>query len=96
MVYITIMMMEEYKRRMHNDNNLRLVPPSIPAATRFELKGHILSMLKDIPFSRKDHEDEFRHINEVLDIVNYFNVQNVSRDTLLLRILQVTFMGDVG
>ena len=60
------MMMEEYKGKMCNDNEPGLVPPEIPTMTNFELKGHILSMLNDIPFSGKDHEDAFRHIEAVL------------------------------
>ena len=70
MAGITTMTMVEYKRRMHNENEPALVPPVIPTTTSFELKGHILSMLKDIPFSRKDYEDAFKHINDVLEIAN--------------------------
>ena len=40
--------MGEYKRRMCDDT----VHPTIPATTNFELKGHILVQLKDIPFYR--------------------------------------------
>ena len=68
MVDITRMTMEEYKKRVWNDNWSGLAPPEIPTATNFELKGHIFAMLKDISFSKKDHDDAFRHIVEVLDI----------------------------
>lgn len=88
------MTMGEYKKRFHYDKGPGLVPPEIPADRDFELKGHILLMLKDIPFSRKDYEDTFMHINQVLYISNYFNVANVSRDALLPRILPRTFTGD--
>lgn len=71
------MTMHKYIRRIHNDNGSSLVPPKIPAATKFELKGHILTMLKDIPLNGKDHEDAYGHIKDVLDIANYFNVPNV-------------------
>lgn len=37
------MTMEEYDRRMHDDNRSGLVPPEIPGALNFELKGHILA-----------------------------------------------------
>lgn len=83
MGYITRMTMEEYNRWMHNENWSGLVPPEIPSATNFELKGHILNMLKDIPLYEKDHEDSYRHIDEVFDIANYFNVPHVTRDTVL-------------
>ena len=94
MTNITTMMIGEYKKRLRNDNGLRLVPPEIPIERVFELKGNILSMLKDIPFFRKEYEDALNNIDEVLDISNYFNVPNVSRDTVLLRLLPVKFIGD--
>lgn len=51
---IVDMTMEEYKKRMHMDNGSGLVPPEILATANFKLKGHILSMLKDILFSEED------------------------------------------
>lgn len=84
---------KEYNKWMHNDNGSSLVPPEIPATTNFELKGHILAMIKDIPFYRKDHEDGYKHIYEVNDIDNYFNILNIRRATVLLRMLPVTFRG---
>lgn len=47
---ITIMTIEEYKRRVCNDNGPGLVPPAISTATNFELKCHILTMLNEKPF----------------------------------------------
>lgn len=94
MADILEMTMEEYKRRMHKDNDPSVIPPAIPVATNFEHKGHILAMVKDIPFSEKDYEDAFKHIDEVLDIENYFNARNVSIEAILLRTLPVTFTGD--
>lgn len=46
----------------HEDNTPGLVPPEIPSKRSFELKGHILSMLKDIPFAGKEYVDAFKHI----------------------------------
>lgn len=66
MEYIMTMTMEEYNRRMWEDNVHGLVRPKIMATKNFELKGHILNMLKDIPFSEKDHEHAYKHIDEVL------------------------------
>ena len=58
--------------------------PAIPATTTFELKRHILIVLKDIPFSGKDHEDAYNHLDEVNDIAGYFNIPNVPRESVLL------------
>lgn len=67
--------------------------PAIPATAIFELKGHILSLLKEIPFTRKDHEDAYKHLNEVNHIADNFNIPNVPHETVLLRMLPVTFKG---
>lgn len=88
------MMMEEYKMRPGDDNRSGPVPPEILTATIFEIKGPNLSMLMNIPFSRQNYEDAFKHIDEVLDISNYFHVPKFSRDVVLLTMLLVTFIGD--
>lgn len=90
------MKMEEDKKRVHNVKGPSLVPPKIPTATGFKLKGHNFLMLKDIPFFGKDYEDAFKNIDQVSDITNYFNVLNVSRDVVLLRILPVTFTSNAN
>ena len=93
MVAIEEMSMGAYKKRIREDMGLGLVQPAIPATATFELKGHILTALKDIPFFGKDHEDAFKHLDEVNDIADYFNVPNVTRNTVLLRMLPITFKG---
>lgn len=75
---------------MCNNNGSSIVPPEVPTTTNFELKVHILAMLKDIPLYGKYHEDSYKHIDEVLDIANYINVRNVPRESVLLRMLPVT------
>lgn len=86
--------MEEYKKWMCDDTGQGLVQPEIPATTNFELKGHILYALKHIPFYRKDNADANKHIDEVNNIVDYFHVSNVPRETVLLRVLLITFKGE--
>lgn len=76
---ITKMIMKEYRMRIRDDNGSRIMIPKIPATVDFELKGHILNMLKDITFFGKNHEVVYKNIKEVLEIENYFNVPNVSK-----------------
>ncbi|XP_052624758.1 uncharacterized protein LOC128132285 [Lactuca sativa] len=78
---------------MRDDTGPRLVQPTIPATANSELKGHILALLKEIPFTGKDHEDAYKHLDEVNDVGDYFNVPNVPRETQLLRMLLVTLKG---
>ena len=87
------MNLEAYKKRIREDIDPRLVQLAIPTTATFELKGHILSAIKDIPFSGKDHEDAYKHFDEVNDITDYFNILNVPRETVLFRMLSVTFKG---
>lgn len=93
MANIAEMTMEEYKKWMR-DNRSGLVQPEIPNTTNFELKGHILSILKYIPFYRKVHKDAYRHIDKVNDITNYFNVPNVPPEMVLFGKLLVNFKGE--
>lgn len=85
--------MGDYKKRIRDGTEPGLVQPAIPATANFELKGHILAQLKDIPFHGKEHEDACKHVEEVMDIADYFHMPNVPRDTVLLRMLPVTFKG---
>lgn len=49
------MRMVAYKKQVHNDQGSRLAPLEFPVETKLELKGYIIRMLKDIPFSGKDY-----------------------------------------
>ncbi|KAL7598776.1 hypothetical protein Lser_V15G25946 [Lactuca serriola] len=93
MADIADILMGDYKKRIRDGTRLGLVQPAIPATANFELKGHILAQLKDIPFHGKEHEDAYKHIEEVMDIADYFHMPNVPRDTVLLWMLPVTFKG---
>ena len=55
------------------------------------MKGHILTTLKDVPFYGQNHEDAYKHLDEVNDIADYFNVPNIRRETALLRMFPITF-----
>ena len=71
--------MEAYMKRIREDTSPGLVQPAIPAAATFKLKRNILPTLKEVPFSGKDHEDSYKHLDEVNDIVDYCNIPNVPR-----------------
>ncbi|XP_023762711.1 uncharacterized protein LOC111911152 [Lactuca sativa] len=93
MANIDEMAMGDYKKCIRDDVGPRLVHPTIPTNATFELKGHIFTALKDIPFYGKDHEDASKHLDEVNDIADYFNTPNIPRETTWLRMLLVTFKG---
>ena len=90
MASITFISMEEYKKRMREDTRPGLVKSTNPATKNFELKGHILARLKDIPV----YGIAYKHIDEVNDIADYFNIPNVPCETVLFRMLPITFKGE--
>ena len=55
--------MGEWKKKMRDDTGPGLVQPAIPATATFELKGHILAQLKEIPFYGKDYKDAHKHLD---------------------------------
>lgn len=75
---------------MCDENEPGLVWPEIPTTKTFALKGHILNMLKDISFFRKDHKYMQKYINEVLDNAYYFNIPYMTKDAVMLGLLPVT------
>lgn len=81
--------MEDYNQCIRDDSDSGLVPPEIPATKNFEIKAHILNLLKDITFVGKEHEDAYKQIDEVLEIANYFNISNVTKDMVMLGLLPV-------
>lgn len=85
------MTMEQYTQRARDRTGPGLVRLPIPEATNFELKGKFINMHKETPFYRKDKEDAYQDIDEVLEITNYFDIVGVNKDALMLRILPITF-----
>ena len=48
-----------YKNQIRDDAGRGLIRPAILATAPFELKGHILAALRDVPFFGKYHEDAY-------------------------------------
>jgi len=93
MADIANMTLEEYATRTTNAERTGVVRPTIPNNTNFELKGHILHMLRDIPFNGNADENAHDHVEEVLEIANYFKVPGVAEDAIMLRIFPITMKG---
>ncbi|GJR53222.1 hypothetical protein Tco_1403743 [Tanacetum coccineum] len=59
--------------------------PKIEDKDNFELKGQFLKELRTNTFNSSDHEDANEHIEKVLEIVNLFNIPNITIDLVMLR-----------
>lgn len=93
MADIANMTLEEYATMNANADRTGVVCPTIPNNTNFELKGHILHMLRDIPFNGNADENAHDHMEEVLEIADYFKVPGVVEDAIMLRIFLITMKG---
>ncbi|GJZ97571.1 hypothetical protein Tco_0670024 [Tanacetum coccineum] len=67
--------------------------PKIDDKDHFELKGQFLKELHDNTFSGPDHEDANEHIEKVLEIVDLFNVPNITQDQVMLRVFPMSLTG---
>ncbi|GJY40585.1 hypothetical protein Tco_0427855 [Tanacetum coccineum] len=64
---------------------LGIARPKIEDKDSFELKGQFLKELRDNSFSGSDHEDANEHIKKVLEIVDLFDIPNITVDQVMLR-----------
>ncbi|GKE72001.1 hypothetical protein Tco_1530073 [Tanacetum coccineum] len=72
--------MEQYMSKTQADYGSGMARPKIDDKDHFELKGQFLKELRDNTFSGPDHEDANEHIEKVLEIVDLFNVPNITQD----------------
>ncbi|GJX47644.1 DNA-directed DNA polymerase [Tanacetum coccineum] len=64
--------------------------PKIDDKDHFELKVQFHKELRDNTFSGSDHEDANKHIEKVLEIVDFFHVPNITQDQIMLRVFPMS------
>nr|GEZ59259.1 hypothetical protein [Tanacetum cinerariifolium] len=72
--------MEQYMSKTQADYGSGVSRPKIDDKYHFELKGQFLKELRDNTFSGSDHKDAKEHIEKVFEIVDLFNVPNITQD----------------
>ncbi|GJV64221.1 retrovirus-related pol polyprotein from transposon TNT 1-94 [Tanacetum coccineum] len=60
------------------------------------MKGQFLKELQENTFSGSDNEDVNEHIEKVLEIVDLFQVPNITVDQLMLRVFPISLTGAVN
>ncbi|GKE09336.1 hypothetical protein Tco_1412887, partial [Tanacetum coccineum] len=76
--------MEQYMSKTRADYGSGIARLKIDDKDHFELKGQFLKELQDNTFSGSDHEDVNKHIEKVLEIVDLFQVPNITQDQIML------------
>ncbi|GJZ01210.1 DNA-directed DNA polymerase [Tanacetum coccineum] len=85
--------MEQYMSKTRADYGSVVARPKIEDKYKFELKGQFLKELRTNTFSGSDHEDANEHIEKVLEIVDLFNILNITIDQVMLRAFPMSLTG---
>ncbi|GJY76853.1 retrovirus-related pol polyprotein from transposon TNT 1-94, partial [Tanacetum coccineum] len=85
--------MEQYMSKTRGNYGSRVVRPKINDKTHIELKGQYLKELRENTFSGSEHEDANEHIKKVLEIVNLFQIPEVTQDQVMLRVFPMSLTG---
>ncbi|GJY97362.1 hypothetical protein Tco_0514272 [Tanacetum coccineum] len=85
--------MEQYMSKTRADYGSGVARPKIEDKDNFELKVQFLKELRTNTFSGSDHEDANEHIEKVLEIVDLFNIPNITIDQVMLRAFPMSLTG---
>ncbi|GKE67122.1 hypothetical protein Tco_1521283, partial [Tanacetum coccineum] len=85
--------MEQYMSKTHREYGSGVARPKIDANAQFKLKWQFLKELRDNTFSGSEHEDANKHIEKVLEIVDFFHIPNVTQDQIMLCAFPVSLTG---
>ncbi|GKB38978.1 hypothetical protein Tco_0883920 [Tanacetum coccineum] len=88
--------MEQYMSKTRADYGSGVARPKIEDIDNFELKGQFLKELRTNTLSGSDYEDANEHIEKVLEIVDLFNIPNITIDQVMLRAFPMSLTGAVS
>ncbi|GKB75058.1 gag-pol polyprotein, partial [Tanacetum coccineum] len=83
--------MEQYMSKTRADYGSGIARTKIDDKDHFVLKGQFLKELRDNTFSGLDHEDANEHIEKVREIVDLFNVPNITQDQVMLQVFPIKY-----
>ncbi|GJT63918.1 putative reverse transcriptase domain-containing protein [Tanacetum coccineum] len=85
--------MEQYMSKTRADYESGVARPKIKDNDNFELKGQFLKELCTNTFSGSDHKYVNEHIEKVLEIVDLFQIPNITIDQVMLRAFPMSLTG---
>ncbi|GKC65070.1 hypothetical protein Tco_1097668 [Tanacetum coccineum] len=85
--------MEQYISKTRADYGSGIARTKIDDKDHFVLKGQFLKELRDNTFSGLDHEDANEHIEKVREIVDLFNVPNITQDQVMIQVFPMSLTG---
>ncbi|GJX51664.1 hypothetical protein Tco_0278509 [Tanacetum coccineum] len=85
--------MEQYLVLSRENQAPGVVKPKIGGNVNFKIKSQCMRELREDTFSGNKGEDAHDHIDWVLGIVGLFNIPEVSKDAVILRVFSFTLTG---
>nr|GEU93622.1 hypothetical protein [Tanacetum cinerariifolium] len=85
--------MKQYMSKTRANHGSGVSRPKIENKDNFELNGQFLKELLTNTFSSSDHEDANEHIEKVLEIVDLFDIPNITIDQVMLRAFPMSLTG---
>nr|GEX95425.1 reverse transcriptase domain-containing protein [Tanacetum cinerariifolium] len=86
---------KQYMSKTRANYGSGVARPKIKDKCHFELKGQFLKELRENTLSGSNHEDANKHIEKVLEIVDLFQVPNITQDQLMLRVFPISLTGSI-
>ncbi|GJZ53497.1 hypothetical protein Tco_0608382 [Tanacetum coccineum] len=94
-VDVDTLTMEQYLALSRENQASGVVKPVIGGNLNFEIKSQFMRELREDSFFGNKNEDAHDHIDRVLNIVGLFNILEVSKDAVMLRVFSFTLTGAV-
>ncbi|GJU28075.1 reverse transcriptase domain-containing protein [Tanacetum coccineum] len=85
-VDVNTLTMEQYLALSRENQAPGVVKPEIGGNVNFEIKSQFMRELREDTLSENKDEDAYDHIDWVLSIVGLFNIPEVSKDAVMLRV----------
>ncbi|GJY72261.1 hypothetical protein Tco_0475964, partial [Tanacetum coccineum] len=89
-VDVDTLTMEQYLALSRENQAPGVVKPEIGGNVNFKIKSQFMRKLREDTFSGNKNENAHDHIDRVLSIVGLFNIPEVSKDAVMLRVFPFT------
>ncbi|GKD95455.1 hypothetical protein Tco_1375292 [Tanacetum coccineum] len=91
-VDVDTLTMEQYLALSRENQTPSMVKTEIGGNVNFEIKSQFMRELREDTFSGNQDEDAHDHIDQVLSIVGLFNIPEVFKDAVMLRVFPFTLV----
>nr|GEW19295.1 hypothetical protein [Tanacetum cinerariifolium] len=92
-VDISALALEQYLALIQDNNRPGIVKPKIGDDVEFKINSNFIRELRRKLFAGTDDEDDHKHVQSAVEIVDLFHFPGVTRDAVMLRVFPITIKG---